>query len=137
MQLTYILIAVSYIALALGTYAFGLMCGRAQEQKRIKPYLEKQRDNLMMQRHSAYIAGKEAAEAIANHSQKLLNTEDYYTLTRAAHELQLAAKTFEAMNSQHALTAANLSAGTLSIAQRMAPKTAANAAAINQQENAA
>lgn len=126
---------VTAIVLILAAYCFGLICGRNEAVRKAWASTQGLKASLRSQKARAYRAERLAEQLQADNAfiqarlqrhteQERLSVQDHYTLARAAHELQLAAKTFKAINSEHATTAINLSESCLAIAQRLRPESA-------------
>jgi len=139
MYLQEILIGLALIACVLA-YVFGITTGRMQQGKLCAAKLEKQREQIFSERRSAH-AAQQALDNVQADLTRLTailkklqdgSGHDAYTLRLAAHELQLAARTFTALHSGHNHQAEQLSKALESIADRIAarPTLAANDTAL-------
>tara|TARA_R110002051_G_scaffold53388_2_gene100734 strand:+ start:257 stop:706 length:450 start_codon:yes stop_codon:yes gene_type:complete len=135
MYLQETLIGLALIACVLA-YVFGITTGRMQQSKLCAEKLEHLRDTIFSERRNAHAARQalDNVQADLNRLTAMLKKQrtgaghDAYTLRLAAHELELAARTFTALHSGHNHQAEQLSKALENIADRLTarPTLAAN-----------
>lgn len=147
MYLQEIVIGLALIACVLA-YVFGIITGRMQQSKLCAEKLEHFRNTIFSERRNAHAARQalDNVQADLNRLTAMLKKQrtsaghEAYTLRLAAHELQLAARTFTALHSGHDHQALELSKALENIADRLTARAtlAANdTAAPTTLENAA